>query len=60
MIVKVKIEMLRYEYLEIPEHLKEDYHNDIELKLKEDESPKYHNLKAWARSKGVTLPVADI
>lgn len=55
MIVKARIETVRFEEYLIPDHLVEAYENDIELNIPQGEFPRVQMLRQWAKAKGIKL-----
>lgn len=55
MIVKARVETVRFEEYLIPEHLVEAYEKDIKLNIPKGELPRVQMLRQWAKAKGIRL-----
>lgn len=59
MIVKVRTKS-GFDFVEIPEIIKEDYHNDIELPFPVDYVPTLHTVLRWGKFKGFKIVFAEV
>lgn len=55
MIVKARIESVRFEEFDIPEYLAKEYEKDIELNIPQGEYPSIRMIRSWAKAKGIRL-----
>ena len=55
MIVRARMESVRFEDFDIPDNLAAEFERDVEVNIPEGEIVSIRMLRSWARSKGIRL-----